>query len=191
MDLDKIITETINKYVNGIINEKITIDRITKGKHSQNGFIVISANRGDKSPEENEMNRKRLKNEIIKSGFGFNESFGGYRNLETNEDAEYEPSFIVYNYNQQGEPTDFNTLVEYGKRWCGEYEQDCFLVKAPKQAPIYMDSEGNKVNSTESNQVWKNDPSKEYFTTLNTPQKDAANKKFGKIGRRWTNDISF
>lgn len=185
--IEKIISETVNKYIANIINEKTTLNRILT-KHGNEGYIIISGNRGNLSPEENEANRISLLNDIKKANYNYTESYGGYNNVETGEYGDYEPSFIVFN---NGANTDFNKLLQYGMIWCAKYDQDCFLVKAPNNPAIYVDRNGNKVNSTESYEVYKNDPKQEFFTTLNSQDRDREQMKKGVIGRRWTHDIQF
>ena len=168
--------------------EHITLNRIIK-KHGSEGFISISANRSNLPQEVNDKNTQELINDIKQSGYSYLPTYGGYRNVESGEDEEYEPSFLIFNNNSSNnfDVSDFSELEELGKMLCGKYNQDCFLCKRPDYPAIYLDREGNKVNSTESDKVWKNDDNQAFFSTLHTPEEDT---KFG-IGRRWTHDINF
>ena len=175
------------------IVEKVTIDRII-GKHGDNGYICVSACRGDNSDEENETATRNLLADISKGGWSFLPTYGGYRNTETGEEGDYEASFTVFNYGKDGKPRDFSNLFDFACEMCGKYNQDCVMVKSPDSPAVYIDKDGNKVNSRESGKVWKNDPSKEFFTSLTSKEhKDKMEREYGKPyhHRRWTNDIQF
>ena len=172
-----------------IMVEHITIDRIMH-KHGNNGFIIISANKSDLPPEINEENTKEMIKLIKISGYSYLPTYGGYHNTETSEDGDYEPSFIIFNYNEQNNydnSSDFKELEDFGKFLCKKFDQDCFLCKRPDMPPMYLDRNGNKISVRETNKYWRNDPTKNFFSTFHTPEQD---DKYG-IGRRWTNDIHF
>lgn len=152
-----------------VLVEGITLDRIIK-KHGNNGLIGISANRSDMPQERNVIKTKELINDIRRSGFSYLPTYRGYRSTNGVED-DYEPSFLVFNYSDDGKERNFEELKNLALLWCGKYEQHSVLVKAPNENPIYLDKEGNKVNSHESNKVWKNDPSKPFFTSLKPKDK--------------------
>lgn len=166
--------------------EKITINRIL-AKHGNNGFIVISANRADKPHDENVKNTKELRNRIAKQGYSYLPVYGGYRNTQTGEEADYEPSFLVFNYNENGESRDMKKLVELTKLWCGDYEQDCAYVKLPDKDPVYIDRNGKITNKRESDKVAINDPTKEFFTSLTDKHPLPGEKPV----RRFSSDIEF
>lgn len=161
--------------------DEITLDRVLN-KHGKNGMINISANRSDEPKERNILATKELISDLKKSGFSYLPTYGGYRGKNGVEDN-YEPSFIVFNYKESGENANFEELYNFALYLCGKYEQDSVLIKAPDAAPIYVDSQGNKVNKRESNVFWKNDPSKEYFTSFkskNDVDKEIREKLMGK-----------
>lgn len=145
------------------LNE-VTLDRILK-KHGNNGLASISANRSDDTAEQNEINTRNLIGDLKRSGFSYLPVYGGYRGTDGVED-DYEPSFVVFNYDINGNATDFNNLMAFAVEMCGKYNQDSVLIKAPNKNPIYVNRNGEKVNSTESGQVWKNDPKQAFFTSL-------------------------
>lgn len=161
--------------------EHITIDRIMN-KHGKNGFVIVSANRSDRQEDENLRNTQSLIADIKASGFSYLPTYGGYRGSDGVED-DYEPSFIVFNYDENGRPQDFNVLRKFAIDICGKYQQDSVLIKDPENPPIYVDNKGEKVNSTESDAYWENDPAKEYFTSMKP--------KDGTTDRRFTMDINF
>lgn len=152
-----------------VLLESITLNRILK-KHGVNGLIGISANRSDMPQERNIAKTKELINDIKASGFSYLPTYGGYRSPQGVED-DYEPSFIVFNYNSDGKQCDFERLKELAIIWCKKYEQHSVLIKAPNEEPIYVDENGNKVNSRQSNEYWKNNPQKPFFTSLKSKEK--------------------
>lgn len=153
--------------------DEVTLDRVLN-KHGQNGMINISANRSDMPKEKNDENTRRLISDLKKSGYSYLPTYGGYRGTDGVED-DYEPSFVVFNYDVNGQSGDFNALRLFALQLCAKYNQDSVLVKAPGEPPVYLDKDGNKVNSKESNRTWKNDPKQEYFTSFKS--KDDVNSE--------------
>lgn len=169
-----------NHYKPVKINE-VTLDRVLK-KHGDNGMINISANRSDEPQEVNDKNTKELISDLKQSGYSFLPTYGGYRGTDGVED-DYEPSFVVFNYNTDGNTRDFNELRQFALELCGKYNQDSVLIKAPDEAPIWVDKNGNKVNSRESKKYWKNDPKQQYFTSFKSKEgvdKEISAKLMGK-----------
>ena len=144
--------------------DEVTLDRVLK-KHGNNGMVNISANRSNMSQEINDENTKSLISDLRQSGFSFLPTYGGYRGTDGVED-DYEPSFVVFNYDTKGNARNFKDLKQFALAMCGKYSQDSVLVKAPKQAPVWLDKDGNKINARESEKYWKNDPKQPYFTSF-------------------------
>ena len=178
--------DVMNRYYNIPTNQnkpvridETTLDRILN-KHGRNGLINISANRSDMPQEDNIVNTKSLISDLKNSGYSYLTTYGGYRGEDGVED-DYEPSFIVFN-KTNGEKRDFEELRQFAILLCGKYNQDSVLIKAPNVNPIYVDYNGQKVNKTESDIVWKNDPKQEYFTSLksqNEVDEEICNKLMG------------
>ena len=126
-----------------LVIEKITLDRVIN-KHGKNGLIILSANRFNKSEEENIKNNQELINFIKQNNYSFLPTYGGYRNSETGEIGDYEPSYIVFNYDLNGNSRDFNELKEFGMKMCRQFEQDCITIKEPNKAAYWIDANGNK-----------------------------------------------
>ncbi len=156
-----------------VLLEKITLNRVLE-KHGSNGMINISANRSDLPQDVNDKNIQELIKDIKDSGFSYLPTYGGCRG---NDGAvnDYEPSFVVFNYGIDGQPRDFQKLFGYALTWCGKYNQNSVLIKAPNKNPIWVDKEGNKVNSRKSDKYWKNDPSQAFFIVFK--DKDSVNKE--------------
>lgn len=169
-----------------ILMESMSINRLLT-KHGDNGYVIISANRNENTDEENIQKTNELKYQITLSGRSYLPVYGGYRNEKTGEEAQYEPSFVVFNYNTDGDKMSIKELVNMAKQWCAEYQQDCAYVKLPGKDLVYMNAAGKIVNKRESGKVAINDPNKEYFTSLTDehPQDGEMPK------RRFSSDIEF
>jgi hypothetical protein len=164
---------TTNTFPLVILNE-ISVQRLL-GKHSNNGYIIISASRGIKNEwsEQEKQEQRRLNNEnyqkllssIKDSGFSFIPVYGGFvENLgEKDERQVYEKSFIVLNFDRNGNEMDFNELYKKGLEWANEYNQDSFLSKSPDSTPEYVDREGN-VEMKFGGDLKINDLTQQYFT---------------------------
>lgn len=152
-----------------------TINRILD-KHSKTGFIIVSANRSDKSKKENDKNTKSLIEDIKKSGYSYFPVYGGYKGKDGIVDK-YEPSFFITNYKKDTLQEDFQPLFDLAIEICGKYNQDSVLIKSPKDKPTYYDRNGNKVGKEKENgEVSVNRLEQEYFTALY--RKDTGTKRF-------------
>ena len=107
---------------------------------------------------------KALLNDIKEAGYSYTPVFGGYRMKETGEES-HEPSYVVYCYDRNGQQLDFQDLLQFGLKMCLKYSQESVYVQAPGKPPVYLDYNGNQVNSTSSNDFKFNRDQEEYFTT--------------------------
>lgn len=156
--------------------DEVTLDRIIN-KYGNNGLIYISANRSDQPEERNVTKTKELLSDIKNSGYSYLPTYGRHRGKDGVED-DYEPSFVVFNYTNNGESKDFVELKNLAIYLCEKYEQDSVLVKEPSKAPVWLDGNGEKTNSRVT---------KEGFEVFyNNHLKD-----IDFIGERHTYDISF
>lgn len=164
-----------------------SIDRILN-KHGNEGMAIISANRSDVDNQTNNQKTKELISDLRVSGFSYIPVYGGYHGQDDVVDS-YEPSFVVTCFNREGQKEDINKLFNFAIKMCKKYNQDSILFKEPNGTPNYYDRNGNKVNSSSSNEVIKNDPTQEYFTSLiKTKNLDKDNPERSK---RFTYDIQF
>lgn len=131
--------------------------------------------------ERNRLADRQLEMEIKKRGYSFSRVFGGYKDLDDNADS-YEPSFIVYATSKSGERVDFGELEDFAILMCKKFKQDSVYVQRPGDSPIYLDMNGNQVNSDSSKKMKFNDDRAEYFTTTKRKKKD---------NKRFTSDIRF
>lgn len=124
---------------------------------------------------------KQLRKDIQDAGFSYTPVFGGYRMKETGEES-HEPSYVVYCYNRQGQQLDFQDLLRFGLKMCLKYSQESIYVQAPGEPPVYLDYNGNQVNTSSSDNFKFNRDQEEYFTTTsrdkNSPQRFTADIVF-------------
>ena len=182
-----------------VLLKETTLDRILK-KHGSNGFVALSANRSDFPQEINDKNTKSLIQDIKGSGYSYLPTYGGYRNKTTGVIDDFEPSFLVFNYSDDGAEGDFEKLRNFALQMCGKYKQHSVMIKYPNAAPTWEDENGNIVSVRSSADCWKNNPEKEFFTSLQSKEDIESkensiknNKKTGKtkypISKRFTYDI--
>lgn len=178
---------------NSVVNEKyVSIDKLIacnvrlydliKGKHAENGYVIISACRDSSNPDmkaQNQQRTRELKTDIQSAGYSYMPVFGGY--VENENGEVLEASFIVFNYDRTGKPGNFEDLKNFAIAMCGKYNQDSVLVYEPGDVPKYYDREGNVVSSPSdsSRNVKVNDMEQPYFTSLKNKSK------------RYTYDIQF
>lgn len=124
---------------------------------------------------------KQLRKDIQEAGFSFTPVFGGYRMKETGEES-HEPSYVVYCYDRKGQQLDFQDLLKFGLKMCLKYSQESVYVQAPGQPPVYLDYNGNQVNTSSSDNFKFNRNQEEYFTTTSRDKKSP---------QRFTADIVF
>ena len=168
------------------LNE-VTIDRVLN-KHGNNGMVIISANRSDLDGQTNNKNTKELIKDIRQSGFSYFPVYGGYHDKNSEVVDNYEPSFVVVNYDKNGNVGNIDDLKKFAIDMCGKYNQDSVLIKEPNKNHHYYDRNG-KCLTNSSNKVWKNDINQEFFTSLiKTNDLDKNNPDRSK---RFTYDIQF
>lgn len=123
--------------------------------------------------QRNKEKYKELYNLIKSSPYSYSQVYGGFKGSD-DVIATYEPSFIIYCVNRNGEQLDFKELFEFGKTLCKKFNQESFFSQAPNDTPNYYDCNGVKQNETSSNFV-KFNRDEMFFTTAkkkkNNPQK--------------------
>ena len=125
---------------------------------------------------------KHLKNDIMRAGWSFSPVYGGYKGNDGVTDN-FEPSFVVYNYNRKGEQKEgFDELKNFAIRMCKKYRQNSVYVQGPGEPPVYLDGNGNQVSTKSSLDFKFNREKEDYFTTTKRDKTDP---------QRFTGDISF
>lgn len=109
--------------------------------HSKNGYIIVSASRGENSVEENNKNKNILKKELGRTGFSFKEVKGYYKEFGMKEPS-LEKSFIVYAGNKEKSKELYNLAI----RCCRIFGQDSVLIAKPNETPQYFSKDGKRVD---------------------------------------------
>lgn len=176
----------VNAYEPILINES-SINRILN-KHGNEGMAIISANRPENDNRTNNENTRRLIGDIKSTKRSYIPVYGGYKGTDGKVD-EFEPSFIVTNYDRNGVKQDINELFNFAIEMCGKYRQDSVLFKYPDKTPNYYDDNGVIMNKSSSNYIVRDDLTQQYFTSLiKTKNIDTKNPERSK---RFTYDIQF
>ena len=133
----------------------------------------------------NDRNRRadaKLK-EYLKNStpYAYTATYGGYHGGDGVKDS-YEPSYVVYNYDRQGHPMNFEELLKEGLKLCKMYHQDAIFVQPPDEAPMFLNSDGEKINTSSSKAVKINRDDEMFYTT---------NKRKKNKPQRFTSDINF
>ena len=182
--LSEIVSINNNTHLRSIneTNAKRFLER-----HTNSGYVIISACRGSEdfnldetNPQElnklrqiNNQRTKELLSDIKKKGFTYTPCFGGFienKGLE-NEQEVYEKSFIIYPY-KKNESYDFQELKDFAIEMCDKYDQESVLIKAPTETPKCYNKNGD-ITIEMGNDATFNDVAQEYFTDLN---KNTSNK---------------
>lgn len=132
--------------------------------------------------ERNARADKSLRNDIQAAGYSYTPVYGGYKGKDDGKET-FEPSYVVYNYKRGSkEPGDFEELRDLALKLCKKYSQESVYVQAPGEPPVYLDANGDQINSTSSDNFKFNDDNQEYFTTAHRDKRD---------NKRFTADIQF
>lgn len=147
----------------------------------------------------NKIENTKLFERLKSSKYAYTPVYRGYNGQDGIID-DFEPSYIVYCHGKgnNGEFFDFNDLYEFGLELVKKFKQDSFYVSNPNEASIYVDGDGNKVNSKGNNNYEINRYTEEHFTTKNRKKRTTNdyhdNSGRGRIGtspNRFTADILF
>ena len=142
--------------------------------HRKNGYAIVSACRNEFTKEENEKRTNQLKEILQKSSFSFKKVLGGF--IETKEDGSKkevkEKSFIIYNYDKNGNVAEKDKLFKFALQICKKFNQNSILYSEKGDKPRYYTQQG-KVDSSFSNAGFTfNDKKQQYFTDF------SKNKRF-------------
>jgi hypothetical protein len=142
-----------------------TVDRILQ--HDKEGMAIISADREERTPEENSAKRHELLGDIKKRNLSYIVVYDGYRDINTTppKTANGETSFVLPAHDRNGNPVPWDELEKFAKEMCGKYDQESVLIQPPGQNPRWIDSAGNTVADLDGPTV-KNDLKQQYFSSL-------------------------
>lgn len=157
------------------------VDKVCGGMQSVDSDALYDLEK-DWLKKRNAHATKQLKEDIMAAGYSFTPVYGGYQGKEVG-DSSFEPSFVVYNHKRSSDTGDWEELKRFALDMCGKYKQESVYVQAPGEPPVYLDSDGNQINTSSSKDFKFNRESEPYFTT----------DKLKKRGhpQRFTADISF
>ena len=107
---------------------------------------------------------KQLLQDIKNAGYTYTPVYGGYHGSDDVQDS-YEPSYVVYCYDRNGQLRDFQELKAFALKMCSKYNQESVYVQAPGEPPVYLDRNGNQLNSSSSDNFKFNRDNETFFTT--------------------------
>lgn len=161
--------------------------------------IEDSANMDFWLNKRNKSEDEKLLSELRDSKYAYSKVCGGYKGTDGVTDN-FEPSFIVYCHAKEDTKAylNFDELFKFGLEIAKRYKQDSIYVQKPNEAPIYVNSEGVKVNARESKDFIFNDYTQQYYTTIKRKKRATQDYK-DKNGKarletppqRFTADIQF
>jgi hypothetical protein len=145
---------------------EITVNRLL-GKHYNSGFAIVSASRFKNTNQENNQLTKELFLKLKNSNYSYIPVFGGFieNKGSENEQHVYEKSFLILNYNKEGEELPFQDLKNFALEICSEYNQDSVLLKSPNGQPQTITKDGD-LDMEFSGDIKINDLTQEYFTSF-------------------------
>ena len=154
----KLTAQTLRKMITEAVNEataKSLADRINApdygGREDRQAeeFVVMSADRGEKSPAENRQRYQELKGSAKAAGFPFTELQGKWEETdeETGEKREViENSLIIYSDERPDVPRPEDVSVfDFGKQMSQQYDQQAFIY-----GELFQSRTGNQVRSIQA-----------------------------------------
>lgn len=151
-------------------------------KHSDAGYIIITAFRGEFDYPQNVKRNQKLKADIDKSGYSYIPVWGGFIETDSNTGEQKEVkerSFVVLNFKRGTNEPVGNTdgIMKLGKLLCKKYAQESYLYKpAGESTKSYYITSTGKVDMTFNSAT----PTKAvdmYFTNLAKSSKKAVGNK--------------
>lgn len=124
--------------------------------------------------EYNKKSDRELELEIKNSGYSYSRVYG--------VNDSYEPSFIVYCKDRNGELIDFEDLFDFGVKLCKKFFQNSVYIQPPGEKPYYVDKNGRAISHPGPNQIKYNRFEEEFFTTVKRKKNNS---------QRFTADIKF
>jgi hypothetical protein len=154
----KLTTKTLKDMILEAVNEataKSLADRINApdygGREDRQAeeFVVMSADRGEKTPAENRQRYQELKSSAKAAGFPFTELQGKWEETdeETDEKREViENSLIIYSDERPDIPrSEDASLFDFGKQMSAKYDQEAFIF-----GELLASRSGNKVRTIQA-----------------------------------------
>ena len=167
------------------LEEEITPSRLWKyQEHPEMNFAILSADRSERTPEENKEKSEELKKDIKSMGYWYTELKGGYVEVGKNGKrvpVDGEDSFIVPNMTKE-------EAMELGKK----YDQDTVMFKDAKAHTLqYIITNERAGNIGDADSSFETQAGKDNFSVSSGNNLDyysrlpKSNKKDLKIGFNW------
>lgn len=162
----KYVIESVSKKIKNMISRSFNESnwgRITQ--HIENGCMMISACRGERSEKENAQKTDELAKDIRDAGLGYIRILGGYiENKGTDDEKEVtEESFFVPKNKDMSDEDFFNIAIKL----CKKYGQDSVLISLPDYTEFgYYDKQGNFDFSPGEKFIANDKEIGEYFSAL-------------------------
>lgn len=154
--------------------------------HRKNGYAIVSACRNEFSKNENEYRTNQLKEIIQNSPFSFKKVLGGF--IETKKDGTKqevkESSFIIYNYDKNGNVVEKDKLFKFALQICKKFNQDSILYSEKGDKPRYYTKQGKVDSSFSKTGFTFNDKTQQYFTDFSKNKRFTLNWEEPKEDRR-------
>ena len=155
MKIDKEAIKSIIKEVIGEATAQSMADRINapdyggREERQSEEFVVMSADRGEKSPAENMQRYREIKSAAKAAGYPFSELQGKW--IETDEDSGekrevIENSLVIYS-DERGDVAreEGASLFDFGKKMSEMYDQEAFIY-----GELLQSRSGNKVRTIQA-----------------------------------------
>jgi len=132
----KLLKEMIDKQMKlseatfGSVKRRVNTYDQEKTSRTAKEFVVMSSDRGERSPAENKDIYKEFKQKVKSAGFPFTEFIGQW--VETDEETGekrkvQENSVVIYSDTRPDVPEQSVDLFEFGKTMSKEYSQEAFI----------------------------------------------------------------
>lgn len=130
--IKRLIKEALDEATTQSVASRITApDYGGREERQAEEFLVMSADRGEKTPAENQQRYKELKAASKAAGYPFSELQGKWEETdeETGEKREViENSLIIYSDDRPDVPRSPDaSLFEFGKQMSEKYDQEAFI----------------------------------------------------------------
>lgn len=199
-----------NTNIHGFLISESGLNRLKT--NLENGGIIISANLSDFPDDESEdiykeydkwlelnalndsdEHRKfflnihnkngdvELENDIKKYGLSYSKVYDGYHGNNGVIDS-YEPSFVVYSKDKNGNLIDFNILFDFAIKMCKKYFQNSVYIQPPNKKPYYVNKNGIPISKPGKKETTYNRLDSENYTTIKRKKNNS---------QRFSADIEF
>lgn len=181
----KYVVESVSKKIMQMVSKQMNESnwgRIIQ--HIDNGCMMISACRGDKTEEENAKRTDQLAKDIRSNGLGYIRILGGYiENKGTDDEKDVtEESFFVPKNKDMNDEDFFNIAIEL----CKKYNQDSVLISLPKYTDFgYYDKNGNFDFSPGDKFIANDKNIGEYFSALVYGPRSGKKFAFSELKTEW------